>query len=207
MERVLPIVDGRCCLIDNFIQKKQAEHYFHAIQAQVDWTQANIKLFGRSVKTPRLCAWYGDPEVVYRYSGVTNYPRPWFADLVMLRQKVERQTRSRFNSVLLNLYRDGQDSMGYHADDEPELGATPVIASLSLGASRRFILKHRFKKTLPTLKLDLSPGSLLVMSGNTQQYWVHGISKTRRHVKSRINLTFRWVTPSFERKPDGQSSP
>ena len=193
MQSELPIVDGRCYLIENFIEKKQAACYFEAFKAQVDWAQVTIRLFGRSVKTPRLCAWYGDPQAIYRYSGVTNDPLPWFADLRVLRQKVQRQTQTRFNSVLLNLYRDGQDSMGYHADDEPELGAAPTIASISLGQSRRFILKHRFKKTLPSLKLDLSSGSLLVMSGKTQQNWVHGIAKTRRPVNSRINLTFRWV--------------
>lgn len=152
-------------------------------------------MFGRRHKQPRLEAWYGDPGTDYSYSGVHHTPLPWTDDLQKLRDLAQMASQSLFNSVLLNYYRDGQDHMGLHADDEPELGERPTIASLSLGAQRRMFFRP--KKPTPnqvTYSLDLDCGSLLIMAGDTQRNWKHGIRKTRKPCGARVNLTFRNIT-------------
>lgn len=159
------------------------------------WRSETITLFGKTMLQPRLLAWYGDPDAHYRYSGKTHTPLPWTDHLLALKARVEDATGARFNSVLANLYRDHSDSMGLHADDEPELGAQPVIASLSLGATRVFRLKHRHDRRVAPLKLPLVSGSLLVMAGDTQQNWKHEVPKQRVPCGPRINLTFRYVYP------------
>ena len=142
------------------------------------WREQDITLFGKTYRQPRLLAWYGDPGASYAYSGTRYQPLAWTATLQDLRERVEQLTGERFNSVLLNYYRDGRDSMGLHADDEPELGEQPAIASLSLGAPRRFVMKSRRRDGPPGLRLDLLDGSLLLMAGTTQANWKHGINKT-----------------------------
>lgn len=159
----------------------------------VHWRQEHITLFGKTHPQPRLIAWYGDEHAHYSYSGLQHAPRPWTTELAALRDDLQRVCGASFNSVLLNLYRDGADSMGLHADDEPELGPQPVIASLSLGATRRMYFQHKTERHLPTRHLDLPDGSLLVMRGTTQEYWKHGIRKARGCREARINLTFRQV--------------
>lgn len=155
------------------------------------WRQDQITVYGKPYLQPRLSAWYGDMS--YRYSGITLEPQPWTALLADLKTRVEVLTALEFNSVLLNYYRDQNDSMGMHSDDERELGPLPAIASLSLGEERSFLLKHKTRRDLPTQKLPLPSGSLLLMQGETQQHWRHGIAKQRRHCGARINLTFRKV--------------
>ncbi|OON70790.1 alpha-ketoglutarate-dependent dioxygenase AlkB family protein [Hymenobacter sp. CRA2] len=159
------------------------------------WRHEPIKLFGREVMQPRLTAWHGDAGVAYRYSGLQLQPEPWTPALQMLREQVQAATGAAFNSVLLNLYRTGQDSMGWHADDEPELGPQPVIASVSLGATRRFRLRPRpgSGPAHPPISLDLGSGSLLLMQGDTQRYWQHAVPKTAQPVGPRLNLTFRRI--------------
>jgi alkylated DNA repair dioxygenase AlkB len=147
-------------------------------------------VYGKRYVQPRLTAWYG--EARYTYSGLTLQPLPLTPLLEQLRAAVEHATGRRYNSVLLNYYRDGADSMGMHSDDEPELGAEPVIASLSYGATRTFTLRH--KRSKRTVKLDLTDGSLLLMAGKFQANWHHGIAKTAKVVGPRINLTFRFVS-------------
>ena len=178
-----------------FLPLSAADKLLTELTDAVPWQHQPIRLFGREVLQPRLTAWYGDAGATYRYSGLTLAPLPWTATLQQLRHQVEAATGSRFNSVLLNLYRTGQDSMGYHADDEPELGPEPVIASLTLGATRTFRLKPRpTLQPVPTaLSLALTSGSLLVMRGATQQNWLHALPKTARPVGPRLNLTFRLV--------------
>lgn len=163
--------------------------------SQTHWRQESITLWGKRYQQPRLIAWHGSPGASYRYSGTTLQPLPWTPTLLQLRRLVEDQTGSPFNSVLLNYYRDQSDSMGMHADDEPELGPRPVIASLSLGEERTLVFKHRRRRDLPPLRLALPPGSLLVMSGDTQANWKHGIAKLRRPCGPRLNLTFRYIHP------------
>ena len=169
--------------------------------AEVAWEQRAIRLFGQQVPQPRLTAWYGDPAARYTYSGLAWEPRPWTPALLALRQRVEAATSTQFNSVLLNYYRHGQDSMGWHADDEPELGPAPVIASLSLGATRRFRLRPRAGLDHPPQSLDLPGGSLLLMRGATQRHWQHALPKTARPAGPRLNLTFRLVLAPDGRPP------
>jgi alkylated DNA repair dioxygenase AlkB len=168
---------------------------FEQLSEVIAWREESIQLFGKRYLQPRLLAWYGDSEASYRYSGIRHEPLPWIPVLDELRQRVEALSGARFNSVLANLYRNERDSMGLHADDEPELGRRPTIASLSLGEERVFRLKHRSRKDLAPLRLTLPSGSLLVMRGETQQHWKHEIPKQTRPCGPRINLTFRLVQP------------
>ncbi len=169
----------------------------HRLIRDTPWQAEEITVFGKTHLQPRLLAWYGDPEARYTYSGIPHQPRPWSALLTRLKARVEQVTGSRFNSVLLNYYRDQRDSMGLHADDEPELGAEPVIASLSLGEERKLVFRHRSRRELKTVSVPLPPGSLLVMRGPTQRHWKHGIRKLTRPCGPRVNLTFRRVYPDL----------
>lgn len=157
------------------------------------WRQEEITVYGKAYRQPRLSAWYGD--LGYSYSGIQLEPEPWTDTLLDIRDRVQSLVGQHFNSVLLNYYRDQNDKMGMHSDDERELGRQPVIASLSLGETRTLLLRHKTRKDLKTVKLPLPCGSLLVMRGDTQQHWRHGISAERSHCGARINLTFRTVTP------------
>jgi len=158
---------------------------------ETPWRQERISLFGKTYLQPRLLAWYGDPEARYRYSGTTHEPLPWTDSLQSLRRRVKELAQARFNSVLLNYYRDGRDSMGLHADDEPELGPEPVIASLSLGEERSLYFRHKSDRGVKGLNLPLPHGSVLIMRGATQRNWKHGVDKLSRPCGPRINLTFR----------------
>ena len=188
---LLPAAD---ILMDvDFMPAGEADTLLRTLTDTVPWEQRSITLFGQRHPQPRLTAWYGDAGSAYTYSGLRWEPLPWLPVLATLRARLEAACDAHFNSVLLNLYRDGQDSMGYHADDEPELGPAPTIASLSLGATRRFRLRPRAGLGAPPLGLDLTNGSLLLMRGQTQQHWQHAIPKTARPAGPRINLTFRRV--------------
>lgn len=163
--------------------------------AEVPWTVHRIRMFGRWVDSPRLSCWMGDPKARYRYSGALFEPEPWHPAIEALLPRLEAACGARFNSVLLNRYRDGGDSMGWHSDNEPELGTDPVIASLSLGAERRFLLRIR---AAPAVKTEwrLADGDLLVMRGDCQRAAQHALPKMARVKGERINLTFRWVIPA-----------
>lgn len=172
----------------------QADALFAALDMAVPWEVHRIRMFGREVDSPRLSCWIGDPEAVYTYSRTRFAPRPWPAALLPVRDRLREALGQDFNSVLANRYRDGRDRMGWHSDDEPELGPRPAIASISLGATRRFALKPR-EEGQP-LALDLPHGSLLVMRGDTQARYRHALPGTTRPVAERINLTFRRILPS-----------
>jgi alkylated DNA repair dioxygenase AlkB len=174
----------------DFFTAGESAQIFEQLKAQIRWRQ-DVMRFGRTeVLQPRLTACYGDDGKTYVYSGISNHPLPWTALLLALKAKAEEFAESAFNSVLLNYYRDGNDSIGWHADSEPELGEQPVIASLSFGATRTFELRKR--TTGKVAKLPLTSGSILVMRGPTQQHWVHRVPKEPGSA-SRINLTFRFV--------------
>jgi alkylated DNA repair dioxygenase AlkB len=175
------------------MKPNEAARLLAALTQTLDWRQETLTIMGRKVQAPRVTAWYG--EHGYRYSGLDHPARPLPACLAPARQLAERLAGQPFNSVLANLYRDGQDSMGWHADNERSLGPAPVIASLSLGAMRRFQLKHRTEPGL-RLALDLPPGSCLVMAGPIQQLWLHQLPKTTRPIGPRLNLTFRRILPA-----------
>ena len=189
----LPLVDGECYLVEHFLEKSAADQFFEDIRQNATWHQPRLNLFGKAVDSPRLAAWYGDPEAVYAYSGLVNRPLPWFDALGRLRSRVEDCSGARFNSVLINLYRNGDDAMGWHSDNESQLAPGAAIASVSLGATRRFVMRHRRRKNLPGVKIPLHHGSLLVMGGETQRHWRHAVPRTAKPVGARINLTFRLV--------------
>lgn len=186
------LADASLSYQSNFLSGEQADRYLHRLQKTLVWQQDQIKLFGRSVAIPRLQCWYGDSGLSYRYSGLSMSARPWTCELEQLRQRIEQHSGYRFNAVLANLYRDGSDSMGWHADNEPELGTDPVIASLSLGQQRTFKLRRRDDHKRQ-FDLELEHGSLLLMAGTTQQYWQHALPKRKRLMQPRINLTFRLI--------------
>jgi alkylated DNA repair dioxygenase AlkB len=165
-----------------------------ALIAEVVWQQDTMTTPGGRVPLPRLTAWQGEPDAVYVYSGIRNVPQPWTPAVAQLRDAAARAADTRFNSVLLNRYRDGHDSMGWHADKERELGPVPIIASVSLGATRAFEFRHA--RTHATHRLSLTHGSLLVMRGRTQLEWIHRVPKEPGARGERINLTFRWVDAS-----------
>jgi alkylated DNA repair dioxygenase AlkB len=183
---------GELEMFAHFISAVQCPELFAAVHKAVVWQSREIRIAGRSIREPRLTAWVGDPDAVYTYSGVHNVPAAWPDVLSELRARVSRAARMEMNSVLCNLYRDGQDSMGFHADKERELGANPVIASLSLGATRRFQLRHR-KDSTARLDLDLESGSLLMMRGSLQHHFRHAVPKQPAVREARINLTFRRI--------------
>jgi alkylated DNA repair dioxygenase AlkB len=194
MLRALVLADADLAWDPHFLDGADAAAAFAGARDAIAWERHRIRLFGRELDVPRLSCWIGDPDAHYRYSGSDFAPRPWPTRLLPLRERIEAACGARFNSVLANLYRDGRDSMGWHSDDEPELGPAPVIASLSLGAPRRFLLRHRGDATR-RLALELGPGSLLLMRGATQANYRHALPRTARAVGERINLTFRLVQP------------
>jgi alkylated DNA repair dioxygenase AlkB len=183
--------DGELYLIKQFYRLPESDLLFAKLQVDLAWQEEAIFIYGRWVKVPRLMCWYGDPDTDYRYSGVNHQPMPWTPALQAIRETVERQCQCTFNSVLANLYRDGKDSMGCHADDEKELGPNPVIAALSLGDQRLFKLHH--KKGKEKLDIVLGHGDLLVMAGTLQHHWMHSVPKTKKLKTPRINLTFRKI--------------
>lgn len=187
----LPLVDADLLLWPEVEPGRDWGTMLRHVIDGTNWRQERITVYGKPYLQPRLSAWFGD--LSYSYSGIRLQPLPWTPLLQQLRQQVEGLTGREFNTVLLNYYRDGNDSMGLHSDNERELGRRPAIASLSLGATRDFVLKHRFRKDLKTVKLPLAAGSLLLMQGDTQHYWRHGINKLRRPCGPRINLTFRKI--------------
>lgn len=183
--------DGEVDYLPDFLSPAEQLDCYSRLADSLDWHQEELRIAGRIVAVPRLVAWYGEPEARYAYSGVVHEPLPWTPELSALRARIEAESGARYNSVLANWYRDGNDSMGWHADNEPELGRNPVIASLSLGARRRFLMEHRRDKT--RLELELGQGGLLIMAGATQHYWRHSLPKTAQLVGPRINLTFRLI--------------
>lgn len=189
-EELLPF-DGSAVLHRQFFDINEATNLFEALADKIGWENHNIVMFGKKVPEPRLSAWHSVDDRPYTYSGLTRTPQPFTKVLHDIRVLCEAAAGARFNSVLVNLYRDGKDSMGWHSDDERENGINPVIASVSLGGERRFDLRHRTSKT--TVRTVLTHGSLLVMSGETQHKWVHQVPRTARACEPRINLTFRWV--------------
>ncbi len=169
-----------------------ADHLFQSLMAEVPWKHEQITLFGKPQTMPRLTCWMGD--AAYTYSGLTNVPAPWNENVQRIRDVAEKLSGTDFNGVLLNLYRDGRDSMGWHADDEAALDSAPIIASVSLGATRRFRFKPKPHHTAQALGVDLAHASVLVMRGATQKNWLHAVPKSAKKLAPRINLTFRTVT-------------
>jgi alkylated DNA repair dioxygenase AlkB len=190
VREVLPH-DGSAVLHEAFLDPAEADAAFHQLRTRLPWESHDIVVFGRRHREPRLSTWHADDGISYTYSGLRRTALPFDPVLDDLRRRCAAAAGAPFNSVLVNLYRDGSDGVGWHADDEASNGREPVIASLSLGATRRFDLRHRGDGTRASV--DLGSGSLLVMSGLSQHCWVHQVAKTRKPVGPRINLTFRRV--------------
>ena len=186
------IADAELAFIHGFYAPAASACHMQQLLAETPWRQETISMWGKEYLQPRLTAWHGDACSQYGYSGLDLRLNPWTPTLRQIRQDIERRTGHRFNSVLLNLYRNEQDSVGWHSDDERELGPAPVIASLSFGATRTFRLRHKQNAHKP-LAIDLTDGSLLIMAGTTQRCWRHAILKERLPAGPRINLTFRTI--------------
>ena len=191
---IISIEDGQLTLFADFLPQTEADIFLDILQRETPWQQDALNFGGRQVLIPRLQAWYGDKHSHYGYSGLALTPLPWTDTLLTLKQRIEVSSGQVFNSVLLNFYRDGKDSVSWHSDDEAELGLDPVIASLSLGTSRRFELRHR-TKTIPKAICELEHGSLLIMGKGLQKHWQHQIPKQPAIQAPRINLTFRLIQP------------
>ena len=184
--------DANLWFCKEFLPDREASEILDTLIESTEWTQPVIQFGAKSVPSPRLSAWYGDEKAVYTYSGLRNVPAPWTPALQKVRFQLEEAIGGQFNSVLLNYYRSGQDSMGWHRDNERELGPEPLIASVSLGESRRFLMQHVKDKNL-RWKIELCHGSALVMMGQTQKLWRHCLPKSKTRNKPRVNLTFRRV--------------
>ena len=178
--------------IKDFFNKNESDILFNLLKEDIEWKQDFIQMYGKSYPLPRLTAWYGDKNKRYTYSGITMKPLSWTRELLKIRRKLEVFSQQEFNSVLLNYYRSGNDSVSWHSDDEEELGKLPIIGSLSFGGVRRFRFRNKRNKNL-TQTYELQNGSLLLMKGATQKFWEHEVPKTKKKVKERINLTFRFI--------------
>ena len=186
-------LDGANVVIHrHYFNMADADRFFDTLYEEVDWRQEHLLLYGKRQPIPRLTAWYGDPSETYAYSGITMSPAPWTDLLAEIRDRTGQVAETQFNSVLLNLYRDGRDSVAWHSDDEPELGPEPTIGSVSLGETRRFHLSRRDGSS-ETVPIDLQHGDVLVMRGPMQRTWKHQVPKTQTPVGPRINMTFRTI--------------
>lgn len=189
----IPIKNGFLDLDENFLSSEDAFLILSLLKEEISFESHQIKMFGKTILEPRLISWHGDSGLSYTYSKKRMSPKPWTSTLMKIKGKIEDVTQSEFNNVLLNLYRNGQDHMGWHSDDEKELGQNPLIASLSLGEERLFCLRHKFESSNPQIKLNLTHGSLLIMGGEIQHFWKHKISPSKKILKERLNLTFRFI--------------
>jgi alkylated DNA repair dioxygenase AlkB len=185
------VANGEYIYIEDFYKTVKADSLFQGLLEEINWKQEKMNMYGREISFPRLTAWYGDSDKPYSFSGITLQPEPWTEHLSSIKTEVDKIAEVSFNSVLLNRYRNGNDSISWHTDAEKELGRNPVIASVNFGATRKFQLKHMH--TNEKIDIQLSHGSLLVMKGELQHYWKHQVPKTKKLVKERINLTFRKI--------------
>ena len=190
-ENLLPF-DGETRYYGKFLYKSEADIFFEKLKSQIKWRQEPILLFGKSIMQPRLTALYGNTEKPFGYSGIIMQPFEWTELLLEIKNRVEEKAKTDFTHVLLNYYRDGKDSMGWHRDNEAILGQKPTIASVSFGEIREFQIRHYREKKFK-LKFPLDHGSLLIMSGNSQHHWEHQVPKTSKTLGPRINLTFRKI--------------
>lgn len=190
--KTIDVQDGELVYDANFLSGMEADCLLHTLTEQVHWRQDRIRLFGKEHLIPRLQSFQGDPGISYLYSNLRLDAEPWHPALNQLKSRLVKPCGTTFNAVLLNLYRNGQDSMGWHSDDEPELGQNPIIASISLGEERRFLLRRKDDHSIKH-EIVLAHGSLLVMRGTLQHFWQHSVPRTQKPREPRINLTFRHV--------------
>lgn len=185
------IPNGEYIYLPNFFSRAESDHYFQKFKNNILWKQESMNMYGKQVLFPRLTSWYGDSDKPYSFSGITLEPNPWNTELLEIKKRIETITKTNFNSVLLNQYRNGNDSISWHTDAEKELGSNPIIGSVNFGATRKFQLRHI--QTKQQIELQLAHGSLLIMRGELQHFWQHQVPKTTKIVTERINLTFRVI--------------
>ncbi len=191
-EVAISLPDAEIHFYPQFFTKSESDLMFENLFSEIKWRSDKIKLYGKEIDLPRKTAWYGESGKSYKYSGIQMLPEPWTPTLLKIKSEIEKIANVRFNSVMMNLYRDGNDGISWHTDAETELGKNPTIGSVSFGESRRFMLRHRYNKELKS-EIDLTHGSFLLMGGSTQHFWQHQIPKTSRKLEARINLTFRTI--------------
>ena len=190
----IPLPDSEINLHQNHFDAEIAGNLLTELAKEIPWVQNKIKFYGKESLVPRLESWHGDEGMSYTYSGIRMDAKPWTKNLLMIKESIEPIAKTTFNSVLINYYRDGKDRVAWHSDDEKELGKNPVIASVSLGAERKFKLRHKkYKENQLKHEVFLQNGSLLLMSGSTQHHWLHEIPRTAKPIGPRINLTFRVI--------------
>lgn len=185
------IEKGECLFFPDFFSKSESDLFLQKLTVEIEWKQESMNMYGKQIDFPRLTAWYGDNDKPYSFSGITLQPKIWTKELLEIKDEVEPLSNVQFNSVLLNRYRSGNDSISWHTDAEKELGQNPVIASVNFGATRKFQLRHI--KTKEKVEIELTHGSLLIMQGELQHFWEHQVPKTSKVVNERINLTFRVI--------------
>jgi alkylated DNA repair dioxygenase AlkB len=185
------IKDGEIIFYPNFFLKQESDELLKNLRNNIQWKQESMRMYGKVIEFPRLTAWYGNNDKAYSFSGITLQPHPWTNDILFIKKRIEPKANVQFNSVLLNLYRNGNDSISWHTDAEKELGINPIIASVNFGETRKFQLKHN--KTKEKIEIELSHGTLIIMQGELQHNWQHQVPKTSKPVKERINLTFRVI--------------
>lgn len=185
------IENGEYIYCPNYFDRIESDLYFKKLKEGAIWKQETMNMYGKKIDFPRLTSWYGESDKPYTFSGITLHPHPWTKEIIEIKNKVENKASTYFNSVLLNRYRDGNDSISWHTDAEKELGLNPIIASVNFGATRKFQLRH--VKTKEKLEIELTHGSLLIMQGELQHFWQHQVPKTSKPIGERINLTFRVI--------------
>lgn len=190
-EGLTKVENGEYIFYPDFLSKSISDEFLKKLQNTIDWKQESMNMYGKKVDFPRLTAWYGDNDKPYTFSGITLKPNSWTQEILEIKSKIEPKANIIFNSVLLNRYRNGNDSISWHTDAEPELGKNPIIASVNFGATRKFQLRHI--NTKEKIEIELTHGSLLIMQGELQHYWQHQVPKTSKVVGERINLTFRVI--------------
>lgn len=188
---LISIPNGEYIYLPNFFTKFESDSYFKVLKDNILWKQESMNMYGKQVMFPRLTAWYGDNDKPYSFSGITLRPHSWTKELLEIKNKIEPIANTQFNSVLLNQYRNGNDSISWHTDAEKELGLNPIIGSVNFGATRKFQLRHI--ETKEKIEIELTHGSLLIMQGELQHFWQHQVPKTAKKVNERINLTFRVI--------------
>lgn len=185
------IENGEYLFIPNFFNIPESDSFFKLLKENILWKQESMNMYGKQIAFPRLTAWYGNDDKPYSFSGITLSPNPWTPVILEIKNRIEPKVKVSFNSVLLNRYRDGKDSISWHTDAEPELGKNPIIASVNFGATRKFQLRH--VRTKEKIEIELTHGSLLIMQGELQHYWQHQVPKSNKTIGERINLTFRVI--------------
>lgn len=188
---IIVIENGEYIFSPSIFTKAESDLMLNQLRNTIAWKQESMNMYGKTINFPRLTAWYGNNDKPYTFSGITLQPLPWTKEILEIKNKIEQISNTEFNSVLLNLYRSGNDSISWHTDAEKELGINPIIASVNFGATRKFQLRHT--KTKEKLEIELTHGSLLIMQGELQHYWQHQVPKTSKVVGERINLTFRTI--------------